>query len=134
MPVTRGYFIPDLTNLFDSTQSYNPHADTVAAVSDKWLDDGCPGLSPKARKLIYDLRGPVLAAYCYPTCDAYRYRVVADFLNLIFHLDNISDGMLANEADTLSHVVMNALWSTKSYKPLKGMPEEETSASKLTRE
>lgn len=133
-PIVKGYYIPDLVGHFDSTPSRNPHGDAVAAESDKWLDNGCPGLSDKARKALYDVRGGLLSAFCYTTCDAHRLRVSADFINYLFHLDDISDGLMTNEADALGDVVMNALWLPEKYKPSAGMPEEEISAGRLARE
>lgn len=133
-PAPKGYYIPDLVSHCDFTLSYNLHGDVVAMESDRWLDAGCPELTLKARKALYGLHAGELVAFCYTTCDAYRLRVVTDFMNYLFHLDNISDGMMTNEADALADVVMNALWLPDEYKPTKGMPEEEISAGTLARE
>ena len=133
-PAPRGFILPDLVSHCGFTLSCNRHGDIVAAESDKWLDDGCPELTLKARKALYGLHAGELVAFCYTSCDAYRLRVVTDFMNYLFHLDNISDGMLTNESDMLGDIVMNALWIPEEYKPTKGMPAEEVSAGKLARE
>ena len=61
-------------------------------------------------------------------------RIVADFLGYLFHLDNISDGMLTKETDLLADAVMNAHWFPERYTPTKNQPKEEISAGKLARE
>ena len=61
-------------------------------------------------------------------------RIVADFLGYLFHLDNISDGMLTKETDVLADTVMNAHWFPERYTPTKSQPEKEISAGKLARE
>lgn len=129
-----GYFLPDLVGHCSFPLTYNTHGDEVARESDKWLDNGCPELTPKKRKALYGLHAGELTAFCYTSCDAHRLRVISDFMNYLFHLDNISDGMMTREADKLSDVVMNALWFPEEYRPGKGQPAEEISAGKLARE
>jgi len=130
----KSFILPDLVSHCDFPLTYNPHGDEQAALSDRWLDKGCPELSPKARKALYGLKAGELTAFCYPTCDAEHLRVVDDFMNYLFHLDNISDGMMKNDTMVLSDTVMNALWYPEAYKPAKGQPLEEISAGKLARD
>ncbi|KAH8117137.1 terpenoid synthase [Phellopilus nigrolimitatus] len=132
--VPQGYLLPDLVGHCQFPLSYNPHGDAVAAASDKWLDNGCPELTPKKRAALYGLRAGELTAFCYTSCDANRLRVISDFMNYLFHLDNVSDGMMTRETDVLSDVVMNALWFPHEYRPAKGQPAEEISAGKLARD
>lgn len=133
------YFIlPDLVSHCNFPLAYHPHGDSVAAASDKWLDRGCPELTPKKRKALYGLKAGELTAYCYPFCTEERLRVVSDFMNYLFHLDNISDGMLRHATEELSDVVMNAMWFSEKYIPThhpgKEQADEEASAGKLARE
>ncbi|EJD02130.1 terpenoid synthase [Fomitiporia mediterranea MF3/22] len=130
----KGYFLPDLVGHCEFPLTYNPHGDTVAPEADKWLDQGCPELAPKARKALYGLRAGELTAFCYTSCDAHHLRVISDFMNYLFHLDNISDGMMTREADVLSDIVMNALWFPDEYRLCKGQSPEEISAGKLARD
>lgn len=129
-----GYLLPDLVGHCTFPLTYNPHGDAVDPESAKWLDKGCPELSPKARKALYGLKAGELTAFCYTSCDAHRLRVISDFMNYLFHLDNISDGMMTREADVLADIVMNALWFPDEYRPCKGQPAEEISAGKLARQ
>jgi len=132
------FTLPDLVGHCHFPLTYNPHGDDVAPQSDRWLDVGCPELTPKKRAALYGLKAGELTAFCYPTCDAEHLRVVSDFMNYLFHLDNISDGMMTRETDVLSDVVMNALWYPEAYRPThapgKEQPEEEISAGKMARD
>ena len=136
---TPEYFIlPDLVGHCNFPLFYHPHGDAVAAESVKWLDNGCPELSLKARKALYGLQAGELTAFCYPYCSTERLRVVSDFMNYLFHLDNISDGMMRKGTEELADTVMNALWFPDRYMPTespgKEQSEEEVSAGKLARE
>ena len=133
-PTSTGFRLPDLVSHCTFPLSYNKYGDDVARDSDRWLDEGCPEFSPKQRAALYGLKAGELTAYCYTTCTKERLRVVSDFMNYLFHLDNISDGMLTGEADSLSDIVMNALWFPHEYRPTSTMPAQEISASKLARE
>ncbi|KAJ8480777.1 hypothetical protein ONZ51_g6432 [Trametes cubensis] len=132
------FILPDLVGHCHFPLSYHPNGDAVAAESVKWLDEGCPELSPKARKALYGLQAGELTAYCYTTCSAERLRVVSDFMNYLFHLDNISDGMMRTGTEELSDVVMNALWFPDRYEPTrcprKMQPAAEPSAGKMARD
>ena len=107
--------------------------------------------SPRARGALHGLRAGELTAMCYPTCSAARLRVVSDFMYYLFHLDDISDGMVRRGTEELAGAVMNALWFPDRYMPTgdeaawssdeeDGKPsateraEEEITAAKLARE
>ncbi|KAF8350406.1 terpenoid synthase [Amanita rubescens] len=128
------FLLPDLVGLCKFPLRCHPDADKVAKESAEWLDTGCPRLNLRQRDAMYGLQGGVLAGYSYTTGPTDRLRVIADYINYLFHLDNISDGMLIREADELGNVVMNALWFPESYKPTKGQPEVESNPGKLTRD
>jgi hypothetical protein len=82
------------------------------------------------------LQAGELTAYCYNNCTSARLRVVSDFMNYLFHLDDISDGYLARDAKTFADLVMNAFEWPDSFRPLRGQPAdvEENNAAKLARE
>jgi hypothetical protein len=75
-----------------------------------------------------------LTSLCYPYAPDDRFRIICDFIGFLFHLDNISDGMMKKETDLLGDVVMNTLWFPNCYNPCKRQPAEEQSAGKLARE
>lgn len=128
------FILPDLVSHCTFPLTYHPDGDAVAAESVRWLDEGCPELSPKARTALYGLQAGELTAYCYPHCPAPRLRVVSDFMNYLFHLDNISDGMMRSGTEALSDVVMNALWLPDRYVPTARQPAAEASAGTMARE
>lgn len=132
------FILPDLVSHCQFPLIYHPQGDTVAHESVTWLDTNCPDLNPKQRRALHGLQAGELTAYCYPTCTSERLRVVSDFMNYLFHLDNISDGMMTRETDVLADAVMNALWFPENYKPTqtpgKVQPAEEINAAKLARE
>ncbi|KAJ7228636.1 terpenoid synthase [Mycena pura] len=132
------FILPDLVAHCTYPLSYNRDGDAVAQESVHWLDSSCPDLSPKQRKALYGLKAGELTAHCYHTAPANRLRVVSDFMNYLFHLDNISDGMMTRDTEVLSDAVMNALWLSEVYRPTtsagKVQPLEELNAGVLARD
>ncbi|KAF5373605.1 hypothetical protein D9758_000965 [Tetrapyrgos nigripes] len=128
------FILPDLISHCSFPLVYNEHGDGVASQSVRWLDTNCPALNAKRRKALYGLQAGELTAYCYNTAPPERLRVISDFMNYLFHLDNISDGMMTKDTDLVSDAVMNALWFSDAYSPTKGQPEEEINAAKLARD
>ncbi|KAF7440249.1 Alpha-muurolene synthase [Pleurotus ostreatus] len=132
------FILPDLVSHCKFPLTYHPQGDAIALESVTWLDRLCPDLSPKARKALWGLQAGELTAYCYPSCSPDRLRVVSDFMNYLFHLDNISDGMMTRETDVLADSVMNALWHPEEYRPTrspgKEQPAEELDAGKIARD
>ncbi|KIK51745.1 hypothetical protein GYMLUDRAFT_181084 [Collybiopsis luxurians FD-317 M1] len=129
-PAETSFILPDLVSNCPFPVAYHPSGDTIDAESATWFDISCPELSDKRRKALYGLKGGALAAFCYSSPDIpdSRLRVVADYLNYLFHLDNISDGMLTNDTQALSDAVMNAL----RFPDVE--PENELNAAKLARD
>ncbi|KAJ7633071.1 isoprenoid synthase domain-containing protein [Roridomyces roridus] len=122
------FILPDLVSHCHYSLIYHPDGDVVAQQSVDWLDSACPELSAKQRKALHKLKAGELTAYCYNSAPTAILRVISDFLNYLFHLDNISDGMFERDTEKLAHVVMNALWFPYASRP------EETSATKLARD
>jgi hypothetical protein len=79
-----------------------------------------------------------LTAYVYNNCASDHLRVVSDFMNYLFHLDDISDGYLALDAEGLGNCVMNAFEWPDDYRPVRGqqgdIQVQEINAAKLARE
>ncbi|OBZ69189.1 Alpha-muurolene synthase [Grifola frondosa] len=132
------FILPDLIGHCHFPLAYHPDGDTIVRSSAQWLDHGCPELTPKKRAALYALKAGELSAYCYPHCNDERLRVVSDFMHYLFHLDDISDGLMWKGTEKLSDVVMNAVWFPDMYMPTtcpdKVQPFEEVSAGKLARD
>lgn len=128
------FILPDLVSHCKFKLSYHPNGDEVARHSVEWLDTNCPDLNAKQRRALRGLQAGELTAYCYHTTTSERLRVVSDFMNYLFHLDNISDGMMTRETDVLADVVMNALWYSDRYMPTNEQTSEELNPGKLARD
>ena len=132
------YVLPDLLSMCPFKFSYHPEGNRIALESAKWMKDGCPELSASARAKFDGLYAGSLSAFCYPTCSTNQLRVIGDFLNFFFHLDDISDGLLKRDSDALAEIVLNALHHPKEYVPLvkdgQAEPISEPSVSRLARE
>ena len=142
------FILPDLVGHCNFPLTYHPHGDAVAAASVAWLAGNCleVSCSPRACTALAGLRAGELTALCYPDCSAARLRVVSDFMYYLFHLDDISDGMVRRGTEGLEDAVMNALWFPDRYMPTveagdgaaleDGADEavEEISAARLARE
>jgi hypothetical protein len=132
------FILPDLVSHCKFPLVYHPKGDAIALDSVTWLDTNCPDLNLKQRRALWGLQAGELTAYCYPNCTPQRLRVVSDFMNYLFHLDNISDGMMTRDTDFLADSVMNALWYSDRYMPTKApgkeQPMVEINAGKLARE
>ncbi|KAE9395551.1 terpenoid synthase [Gymnopus androsaceus JB14] len=132
------FILPDLVSHCTFPLVYHRKGDAVAKESVRWLDANCPVLNNKRRRALYGLQAGELTAFCYNTAEKKRLRVVSDFMNYLFHLDNISDGMMTSDTDALSDAVMNALWFPEFYCPTRKadyvQPTKELHAGKLARD
>ncbi|KAJ3512376.1 hypothetical protein NLJ89_g3557 [Agrocybe chaxingu] len=130
------FVLPDLVSHCKFPLSYHPNGDKIAWESVAWLDSNCPDLSAKQRRALCGLQSGELTSYCYNQASSpERLRVVSDFLTYLFHLDNISDGMMTRETDVLADVVMNAFWFNDKCMPTRGpgkeQPDDELDPGKL---
>jgi len=64
---------------------------------------------------------------CYPYADFDQLRVCCDFMNYLFHLDDISDDMTHMDTRSVANDVMNALYYPE-------IDDTNTRVSTLTRE
>ncbi|KAJ7230248.1 terpenoid synthase [Mycena pura] len=128
------YILPDLISHCTYPLIYHPDGDLVDQETVDWLEYSCPDLSPKQRKALRGLQAGKFVAYGYHAAPTDRLRIISDYLAYLFHLDNISDGMMARDTELLSHTVMNALWLNEKYRPTERQPSEELNAGKMARD
>jgi hypothetical protein len=87
---------------------------------------------------MHGLKAAELSAYTYNNCAPDHLRVVSDYMNYLFILDDVSDGYLARDAEAFGHCVMNAFEWPDDYRPIcdqqGGIQIQENNAAKLTRE
>jgi len=122
--------LPDLISFCDFPPKRHPNGETIGAASDKWIDESSPDLAPEQRAKLYQLHAGTLTAFCYPSCDDARFRVVCDYVNFLFHMDNISDGLMKSDVDALKNLVMHALWFPNDP----NAPNKEISAARVARD
>ena len=132
------FILPDLVGHCPFTPTYHDDGDAIAADSVEWMISHSPHFTQKQVAKMRGLKAGVLTAYCYNNCPSDRLRVVSDFMYYLFHLDDISDGHLARDAEGLGDCVMNAFEWPHDYRPLRGqqggIQVQEINAAKLARE
>jgi hypothetical protein len=90
LTTTTSYKLPNLVALtrpFELRTNQNCRA--VSFASEQWLLEPTDALDASGREALHDAktglsqRSGLLAALCYPTCDAPQLRLVTDFLGLL---------------------------------------------------
>ena len=109
--------IPDLVSHCTFDIKINRHHKQATAESKKWLFRG-GNLNPKKRQAFHGLKAGLLTSMCYPDADCPQLRVCCDFMNYLFHLDDLSDDMDNRGTKTTADVVLNSLYHPYSYHPL----------------
>ncbi|KAG9313633.1 terpenoid synthase [Chiua virens] len=108
--------LPDLV----SRCKFDLHIDRshkrVSVESMGWLFDGDPDLDEPSRRAFHGVKAGKLAAMCYPNVGYPQLRVCTDFLNWLFHLDNLSDDMTDRSIEKVAEVVMNSLHQPHTYR------------------
>ncbi len=132
------FVLPDLVNHCPFSPTYHDDGDAIAADSLEWIVSQSPHFTQKQVTAMRGLQAGELTAYCYNNCASDHLRVVSDFMYYLFHLDDISDGHLARDAEGLGNCVMNAFEWPDDYRPVRGqqggIQVQEISAAKLARE
>lgn len=130
--------LPDLISHCPFKPVLHKNGDTLAAASEKWFEDGCRVFSADMRRHLHELNAGKLIAYCYNECDDHRFRIICDFLNVIWLIDDFSDTLMTKDVEILADLVMNAISFPKFYRPThtggKEQPDEEPDLSGLMRE
>lgn len=108
--------IPDLVSHCTFPLRNNRHRKRATVECKQWLFKG-GNLSQKKRDAFHGLKAGLLTSMCYPNAAFPQLRVCCDFMNWLFHMDNISDDM--NDRSTMNTGVdiMNALWLPQKYRP-----------------
>lgn len=106
---------PDLITACPFPLRMNPQCKQAASTSEAWLMRG-GNMSEKKRKAYHGLKAGLLTSMCYPEAQYTELRVCCDYINYLFHLDNISDCMDERGTNRTAEVVMGVLRSPKKYK------------------
>lgn len=118
--------IPDLVSHCDFSIHCNPKVETAVEESKSWLFEHGQ-LGEKRKNAFRGLRAGELTSMCYPYAEFDRLRVCCDFMNYLFHLDDLSDDMTHLGTRRIADDVMNTLYCPNSY-------ESNSRVSTLTRD
>lgn len=108
--------IPDLVSHCTIPVRCNRNWRLASVESKRWLFRG-GDLKQKKRDAFHGLKAGYLTSMCYPLAGYPQLRVCCDFMNYLFHLDNISDEM--DHCGTLGTAikVMDPLYHPESSRP-----------------
>jgi hypothetical protein len=128
--------LPDLVSHCPFSPTFHDDGNAVAAESLNWILSSSPHFTQNKVTAMRGLKAAELCAYCYNNCPSDRLRVASDFMNLLFHLDDVSDGYLARDAEGFAHMIMNEFERPDSFLLLPGQLDgvQENRAAKLARE
>lgn len=101
--------IPDLVSHCTFPVRCNRHNKQASVESKRWLFKG-GNLTDRKRDAYHGLKAGYLTSMCYPLAGFPQLRVCCDFMNYLFHLDNISDDMSDRGTHGTAVEVMNALY------------------------
>ncbi|KAF9239816.1 isoprenoid synthase domain-containing protein [Melanogaster broomeanus] len=107
--------LPDLVSHCPFDLHINRNHKLVSIESKRWLFQGDPHLDERSRHDFHGLKAGQLTATCYPNVGYPQLRVCSDFMNWLFHLDNLSDDMDKRGVREISNVVMNSLYHPHTY-------------------
>ncbi|KIJ41100.1 hypothetical protein M422DRAFT_255948 [Sphaerobolus stellatus SS14] len=133
-----GFVIPDLWAQCPWPAIFHPNGAAIEAESDRWIFSHCPNNQASLLRIVPSLRSGALAAFCYNNCSDERFRLVCDFIAVLFLLDDITDELDTMDNDLFRDIITNALIDPTSYRP--GMtngkehPAEEPDASRVVRD
>ncbi|KAH8103083.1 isoprenoid synthase domain-containing protein, partial [Cristinia sonorae] len=107
--------IPDLVSHCDFPLRNNRHRKQASSECKQWLFRG-GNLSQRKKDAFHGLKAGLLTAMCYPNAAYPQLRVCCDFMNWLFHLDNLSDDMTDRGTVRTAVDIMNTLYHPKSYR------------------
>lgn len=109
--------IPDLVSHCDFPLRTNRHRKQATVECKQWLFRG-GNLSDRKRNAFHGLKAGLLTSMCYAKAGYPQLRVCCDFMNWLFHMDNISDDM-NNRGTAITGIdVMNAFWLPDKHMPV----------------
>ena len=113
-PCTSRITLPDLVSHCTFDLLVNSFGKKIGAGSEAWMNR-LGNLSCKKKRALHGLKCGLLTAMCYPDAPEHELRVCCDYLNYLFHLDNISDSMDGNGTVNTQEVVINSLRYPATY-------------------
>ncbi|KAI0072940.1 terpenoid synthase [Panus rudis PR-1116 ss-1] len=109
--------IPDLVSHCDFPLRENRHEKLASRECKQWLFRGGK-MSDRKRLAFHGLKAGLLTSWCYPKCAYPQLRVCCDFMNWLFHLDNITDDLDNNGTSRTAVDIMTVLYHPETYRPV----------------
>ena len=108
--------LPDLVSHCKFDLHINRYHKLATVESNRWVFNSDPDLDQATRRAFQCLKAGKFVAMCYPNVGYPQLRVCTDFINWIFHLDDLSDDMDDRGVDKVVNVVMNSLYHPHTYR------------------
>lgn len=86
MPLSHSFQLPDLLGIISCLElRTNRFCRFATDTSDKWFFEESNCISPSELTYLRTTKLGLLAALCFPTCDAPQLRLLTDFLTVLFY-------------------------------------------------
>ena len=115
-PAGTKVLIPDLVSHCQFPLRINSHRNQAIEECEDWLFRG-GNLSEAKRRAYHGLKAGLLTTMCYPNAAYPQLRANCDFMNWLFHMDNISDDMNDRGTTCQGIDVMNVFWCPDTHHP-----------------
>ncbi|TFK49130.1 terpenoid synthase [Heliocybe sulcata] len=107
--------LPDLVSHCDFPLRSNDHCARASKESEEWFLRGA-NLNKHRRAAFLALKAGSLTSTCYPHAPYHELRVCCDFMNYLFHLDDLMDDMKNSSTWSLRDEVIGVLREPDMYK------------------
>jgi hypothetical protein len=86
MPLSHSYQLPDLLGIISCLElRTNRFCRFATDTSEKWILEETDCISPAELSYLHSTKLGLLAALCFPTCDAPQLRLLTDLLTMLFY-------------------------------------------------
>lgn len=120
---TTTYTIPDFIAVAPTPKRVNAHYGSTVQISMDWLDSFGVHPNVRHRKAFQSMDFGMLTAMCYADANAERFRLLCDYINVLFAYDDLADeGALRLDGEgarRAAEVIMEVLNDTERETPFK---------------
>ena len=118
------FFLPHLRGICNLPPSFNPFYEEGRAESSAWVASFNP-FADRRRENFVNTSVQLLVAYTYPYAPLEKFRIICDFVSLLFVIDEVSDEQTGEDARNTGEV---------HYDVLSGKPCDGSLVSRMTAE
>lgn len=114
--MTTSIRLPDFHAISPWKTAFNPHYAEAAAASSAWVlgFNVFSGSASQEKLDIFERTGgALLAAYSNPTADVEGLRTACDFINLLYSIDELTDGQSAMETNKTAQTIIRSFQDDK---------------------